>query len=78
MSNTRNKVLGHFWKLRYGTRKKLRRNYNKMSIAKSYSLNIYFSTNVLNNIDGLAQDRSNSIANVLESLQDCTKPYVQH
>ena len=31
----------------------------------------------MNNIDGLVQDRSNSIANAMELLQSCTKPSIQ-
>ena len=37
---------------------------------------IFFEENAYENIDGLIQDCSNSIANALELLQSCTKPSI--
>ena len=45
-------------------------------VKQCWLVNIVNTTTTINNINGLAQDRSNSIANALELLQSCDKPLV--
>ena len=47
-----------------------------MSILLATGREIGAETYELDNVDGLVQDCSNSIANALELLQSCTKPSV--